>query len=195
VSRKRFDRGAHSLQRAQSRKASGDTFLIVTEGKKTEPNYFKALRERLSLKSAHIEILHPGATDPVKLTQEAIRLLKQKEAEAKGSSVAVPYDHVWVMFDLEKPSDPRRKQAVAARKLEGAEGIRFAESNPCFEFWLLLHGEPTTKSFVDCRSVIGQLKRHWANYAKDNGPSKEFLEKLPAAVKNAGLVRKHHADC
>ena len=196
MSGKRFVRGANELRRtSQQRKVSGETFLIVTEGKKTEPNYFKALRERLSLKATDIKIVHPDATDPKRLTLEAIRLRSERESEARHSSIVVPYDEVWVVFDLEKASDPRRRQADEAKKLAGADQIHFADSNPCFEFWLLLHVEHTTKPFADCRSVMVQLKRHWVNYAKGQSPPNEFLEKLPAAVANAQRVRKHHEDC
>jgi hypothetical protein len=34
---------------------SGKTFLIVTEGKKTEPNYFEKLREHLRLTALKID--------------------------------------------------------------------------------------------------------------------------------------------
>jgi hypothetical protein len=43
---------------------SGNAFLIVTEGKKTEPNYLEALRKRLELSAAEVVIEHPDGTDP-----------------------------------------------------------------------------------------------------------------------------------
>jgi hypothetical protein len=45
--RRSFNRAASAYTRdAKSDKATGNTFLIVTEGEKTEPCYFEALRKR-----------------------------------------------------------------------------------------------------------------------------------------------------
>ena len=76
--------------------------------------------------------------------------------------------------------------------MKEATGIRFAVSDPCFEFWLLLHGEYTTSSFPDCDSVIKRLEKHWPAYSKGHPPSLPFLEKLPVAVTNAQRCREHH---
>jgi len=76
--------------------------------------------------------------------------------------------------------------------LKEAAGIKFAFSDPCFEFWLLLHEEFTTAPFADCGQVIQRLEVHWRNYSKGLSPTPEFLEKIPAAVLNAERCRKHH---
>jgi hypothetical protein len=59
MSRKRpFARGPAAYRRGKPRfQPSGKAFLIVTEGEKTEPNYLKALRNRLQLNAAEVEIL------------------------------------------------------------------------------------------------------------------------------------------
>jgi len=69
VSRKgSLNRNAKAYQRGKPRTvASGKMILIVTEGKKTEPNYLKALRKRFQLAAADIEIVHPDGTDPITL--------------------------------------------------------------------------------------------------------------------------------
>ena len=50
--------------------SSGQSFLIVTEGEKTEPQYFYALRDRLRLAATDVDIEHPKGTD--RLTLEPI---------------------------------------------------------------------------------------------------------------------------
>ena len=138
-----------------------------------------------------MEILHPEGTDPLTLTHEAIRIRdERKEFAEKG--FAIPYDEVWVVFDLEKPHGNRRKRAVQAKNLKEAKGIKFALSDPCFEFWLLLHEEYTTASFEDCHKVIKQLEAHWKNYSKGQSPTPEFLGKIPIAVVHAERCRKRH---
>ena len=189
----RFERGARDYGRRASSVSSALAILIVTEGEKTEPNYFKAIKDRLKLGTA-VVIKHPEGTDPVTLTKEAIRLRDERQQKAKRSSDLIEFDEVWVVFDQEKPGDHRRALAKKALKLAAAEGIQLAASDPCFEFWLLLHGEFTTKGFKDCDAVVKALKKHWPDYGKDQSPTPEFLTKLPKAVAHAAKVRKHHAD-
>jgi hypothetical protein len=171
---------------------SGKAFLIVTEGEKTEPNYFKALRNRLQLNATDVEIVHPEGTDPITLTHKAIELREARRREAKQGLV-IAYDEVWVVFDLEKPHDERRKLANKAMAMKDAKGIRFAISDPAFEFWLLLHVEYTTTPFADCDTVIKRLERHWPGYSKGQTLSSEDMDKLPTAVQHAQRCREHHA--
>lgn len=191
--RRSFARGPAAYRRGKPRfPSSGKTFLIVTEGEKTEPNYLHALRERLNLAAAEVEILHPEGTDPLTLTRAAIQIRdERKQLAKKGFGIA--YDEVWVVFDLEGPHDERRRLALEAMGLKEAAGIKFASSDPCFEFWLLLHEEFTTAPFAACDPVIERLEVHWKNYCKGLSPSPEFLEKIPTAVVHAQHCRQHHA--
>lgn len=165
----------------------------MTEGAKTEPNYLKKLCDRLKLSTTDVEILHPNGTDPITLTNKAIELRNARKKRAK-KGLAIDYDEVWVVFDLEKPHDERRKLAVAAMALRDVGSIKFAVSNPCFEFWLLLHEEYTTAPFPDCDSVIKRLIKQWPGYSKGQSPDLAFLEKIPVAVTHAKRCRKHHED-
>jgi hypothetical protein len=108
MTRADFRRGLESYRRIPPTKAPRRTFLIVTEGKKTEPNYLDALRRKLHLSIAEIVVHHPEATDPKSLTEMAIELGKTRRREARNS-LLVPYDEVWVVYDLEKPHDERRQ--------------------------------------------------------------------------------------
>ena len=53
---KRKAREAESLRRQAAKRAPYDVVLIVCEGEKTEPYYFKGLREHLRLSNANIVI-------------------------------------------------------------------------------------------------------------------------------------------
>lgn len=187
-----FTRGPSAYRRGKPRfQPSGKAFLIVTEGEKTEPNYIKALRDRLQLNAAEVEIVHPKGTDPKTLTMRAVEL-RDARTKAVKKGLAIAYDEVWVVFDLETPHDERRTLAGLAMAMKEARGIRFAVSDPCFEFWLLLHGEYTTSPFADCDSVVKRLEKHWPAYSKGQPPAQAFLEKLPIAVTNAHRCRAHH---
>lgn len=192
---KQLNRNAPSYQRRRSKKQpSGRSFLIVTEGEKTEPNYLKSLRNRLRLAAADVKIVHPEGTDPKTLVREAIELRNQRKKEARtGQTVA--YDEVWVVFDLERPHDERRRLAREARTIKGASDIRFAKSDPCFEFWLLLHEKYTTRQFQDCSELVRELKKYLPKYKKGEPLPADFLDKTPTAVCHAEKSRVHHCTC
>lgn len=190
--RKEYSRGKKDYQRGNPRfPLTGKAILIVTEGKITELNYFKALRDRLRLNATEVVVVHPNGTDPLTLVKEANELRNKRKREAK-TSLVVEYDEVWVVFDLEQTHSERRQQAKDAKESGNKLGIRFAESDPCFEFWLLLHEDYTTKPFPDCESVTVRLKEVWPGYSKDGKPSEEFLNKLLTAITNAEKCREYH---
>ncbi len=171
------------------------TFLIVTEGEKTEPTYLRALCRALRLDVDKVSIDHPEGTDPKTLVREAIALRDQRKKEAKAGRV-VAYDEVWVVFDLEGLHDERRRLAREAKEIKGASGIRFAESDPCFEYWLLLHETYTTRPFRDCPEVVKQLKsKPLPTYSKGEPLPAGFLDKTPTAVDHAKQCRIHHKSC
>ncbi len=188
-----FNRNVKSYQRDKpQQRATGRTFLIVTEGEKTEPHYLKALRDQLQLKSADVEIVHPKGTDPLSLTQRANALRENQKVKAKNG-FAVEYDEVWVVFDLETANHPYREKAKQAQSSKEFFGILFAYSDPSFEYWLLLHEEYTTSNFTDSAAVEKRFKSIHADYTKGSWkPVKEFLLKLPAAVIHAGRCRQYH---
>ncbi len=191
-----FSRGTAKYQRGKSSPSNkGKTFLIVTEGEKTEPNYLNAIKDRLRLSTIDVQIIHPSQTDPLSLTKSAIALRDKRKKEIAKGSDKVPYDEVWVVFDLETLDSAHRQKANEAKKLTAINTINFAVSDPSFEYWLLLHEEYTTAPFQDAAQVEQYLKSKTSlkNYSKGKWlPSTEFLDKTPIAVKNAGKCRAYH---
>jgi hypothetical protein len=75
-------------------------------------------------------------------------------------------------------------------------------NNPCFEFWILLHFEPTGKYYDDCESAIKRLKKYLPDYEK---ASKYFTKqgndiylrlkpKLKTAIANAAKLKDFDLD-
>jgi hypothetical protein len=97
-------------------------FLIVCEGEKTEPAYFKAFQvPGLVIKVAGI------AESNLKLIRAAQKRQKQDEAD---------YDQIWCVFDRDDCEVDQIRQAfVEAERL----GYHIAFSNQAFELWYLLH--------------------------------------------------------
>ena len=131
------ERKAHRLEK-KIKVASRLThlnYLIVCEGEKTEPNYFKALvngRNSLVL-TATIE--GEGAN-----TKSLIDI-----AIKKRDSSPIHFDVVWAVFDKDDFVD--FNEAIAYAK---SYGINTAWSNESFELWYYLHFQ-----FLDT-----QISRH-----------------------------------
>ncbi|TAK36457.1 MAG: RloB domain-containing protein [Chloroflexota bacterium] len=99
-------------------------FLIVCEGKETEPNYFR--RFRVPKKVECVDIRGLGF-NTISLVDEAIRL-KSKEK----------YDQVWCVLD--RDSFPPQQFNAAIERAQ-AHNIKVAYSNEAFELWFILHFE------------------------------------------------------
>ncbi len=183
------------LQRPEPvRPASGETFLIVVEGKATEPAYLKKIRAKLSLKAFAVEIVHGDHTDPIGIVKEAIAMRDRQAERAGKSAVAEPYDRVWVVFDRERQNHPRREQMPKALQLAAAHKIEVALSIPTFEYWLLLHYDFTTKAFDGCDAAKKALKKFIKQYEKGDLPLDELILKVSDAITHAGKCRRHWKD-
>lgn len=105
-----------------------NSYLIVTEGKCTEPNYFNGLKKRiLDNVGGNVEVIDisgEGAS-----TQKLIEITDQRVSRAK-----IPYQNIWVVFD----KDDFKDFDQAIREGE-AKGYHVAWSNQSFEYWIYLH--------------------------------------------------------
>ncbi|OCQ89375.1 abortive phage infection protein [Nostoc sp. MBR 210] len=97
-------------------------FLIVCEGEKTEPNYFKSFRS-----PGLVIAIHGIGANPSRLVDEAKKLCKQDE-----------YDYTWCVFDRDSWPKQDFNNALQNARLQG---IEVAYSNEAFELWYILHFE------------------------------------------------------
>lgn len=113
------------LRRKKGNRTVSQRFLIVSEGEKTEPSYFKGFR----VPSMDIVVVGTG-DNTINVVEQAIDL--REKAKRKGD----PYDQVWAVFD--KDSFPPEDFNNAVYKAEEMN-LLVAESNEAFELWFLLH--------------------------------------------------------
>lgn len=117
---KSASRGRGYSERPVNTRALKERFLVVCEGEKTEPNYFKRFRV-----PGRIVDVYGAARNTVSLVRETLRLRDLEK-----------YDQVWCVFD--KDSFPSQN-FNAAITLARAHNIGVAYSNEAFELWYLLH--------------------------------------------------------
>ncbi len=121
-------------------------FLIVCEGKRTEPNYFKALIKNQYSDVIEEEVRGEGRSTCalVKRTQE----IKQELEEKRFNK----FDRVWVVFDKDDFKDFNEAIELAQNK-----SIQSAWSNEAFELWYLLHFQYLDTA-IDRKAYIEKLQ-------------------------------------
>lgn len=189
---KRKARLAESHRREKAKRAPYERVLIVCEGMKTEPNYFRALRSELGLHPANVVIEDKkSGLDPKGLVDFALQTYRKDK----------DYENVFCVFDKDKhASYPAALDKIRETRLKDAT-LHAITSIPCFEVWILLHFIYTTHVFraagqdSDCALVIDELDKEGRIPGYEKGSNDIFdalLDKLETAVKNAERLEKYH---
>lgn len=168
------ERQRKQLERKLGRRASYDRILIVSEGSRTEPNYFREIRAAHRLHTANVAVQPSGlGTEPMQVVQYAAELFKNGDRHRQIQPRA--FEQVYAVFDR----DDHRSYFDALRSAESLDGtlrndngqpVRFRAiaSVPSFELWLLLHYEDVLAP-IDRHEVMQRLKRHIPGYEKGAG--------------------------
>lgn len=119
------DHRKSSLSRRQGVREIKQSFLIVCEGEKTEPDYFKAFR----MTAATVKAVGQ-AMKTMTLVNKAISIREADRLKKRE------YNQCWVVFDKDDFPASDFNQAI---QLAEKNGFRVAYSNQAFEYWFLLH--------------------------------------------------------
>lgn len=200
--RKSTDKRASSFRRKiGGKRKPGSSILVVTEGKNTEPIYFDALRRMFAAPTVELVPHGAGAGDPRVLTDKALKIRKERRRLARRKELDIGqlenFDELWIVFDTDVLTAKKLHEGMAYAK---SKGVKIAYSEPCFEYWLLLHGIFTTAPMAKCADVIPHLKRvfGWTGYDKNQAESVKMI--LPLVRKDlvqlandrSNAVRQHH---
>lgn len=182
---KRKAKSAKGLKRRASRREAYEKILIVCEGEKTEPNYFKEAREYYGLNTVNVEVRGDCGSDPMSI----VRFAKQRFREEKD--LGDPFDKVYCVFD--KDDHAKYSRVLGALASATPKGIYFTiNSVPCFEYWLLLHFTYSTRPYTALPGnssgdqVLKELKNYMPDYEKDHRSIfGELVGQLELAKNNA----------
>ena len=109
-----------------------NSFLIVSEGEKTEPLYFKGLADYINHKFGQGIHVEKPTIDTKGEGKGTVSLVNAAEKlVARASDI---YSQVWVAFDKDDFQDFDQAVTLAEQK-----GYRVAWSNQSFEYWIYLH--------------------------------------------------------
>jgi len=194
------ERQRQQLERKLGRRASYDRILIVSEGTKTEPNYFREIQRAYRLHTANVEV-RPSelGTAPIQVVQYAKELFEFGDKHKMIRPGA--FERVYAVFDR----DDHGSYFDALEMAESLDGklkndnkqlIRFQAiaSIPSFEIWLLLHYEDIQHQ-LRRDEVMQRLKSHIPEYEK--GATQTFFitrTRLAVATERAqALTKKFNA--
>lgn len=145
-------------------------FLIVCEGAKTEPNYFRSFRLD---KDVQAVVAGVGMN-----TESLVR----RAMEIRDREHYRPFDEVWCVFDTDAFSSD---QINAAFLLARANGIRVAYSNEAFELWYVLHFDYLDTGITRAQYVDRLNRVVPGGYRKNNPAMRATLGAIPGAERRA----------
>ena len=169
------------------------SILIVCEGEKTEPIYFNALKKRLRLIMVDVEIVGKGGA-PITVVNSAIDLREQRKRKAKKSLTKAEYEIIYCVFDVEAPTP--HGSLTGAVGMAHAHNLEVILSNPCFEYWYILHFRKTSAPFSSSQNVKSALRREHSAYSEsDTTIFNVVYPKTSDAIKNSKeVLNEQHND-
>lgn len=151
-------------------------FVITTEGIKTEPEYFYFLVKKLNSQQINIKLesLSSKKHSPKEVLKTMERWLKNNNLRDK--------DEAWLVIDRDNWEENEIKELYQWSKKQ--ENYDLAVSNPCFEYWLLLHFEDG-KGINIHGKCKDSLNKYLPNYNKADLYTKKLENKIQDAINHA----------
>ena len=161
--------------------------IIICDGTKTEPIYFKNFDKRD--RPLDVKVVSSG--------KNYFDLIKKGIHEKKGVESKCT---VWCVSDVDAdPNTPnyeasKNDQLKKYAKRAKEEGFQIAISNPCFELWYLLHFDCYTGLMPTFKSVEKKLNgaAHLPGYDKTKDYFTALSDKLDDAINNANKLKQYH---
>ena len=133
---KKSDLGKHWMKprRDQPKRMQPEYHLIITEGTKTEPAYFGAMKDEINRsypQRIQLDVLGAG-NNTLHLFQKAQQRVR---ASANG------YRHVWIVYDTDEFPAEHVNETARLCDAASTEETTYPAiwSNQCIEVWFLLH--------------------------------------------------------
>ncbi len=174
-------------------KQKSSTWLIVCEGKQTEPNYFKGAVDEINKKiekqyKLKVKIVGKGM-NTVSLVKSTENM--QNEIDEYQTST-IPYSKIFVVFDKDSFSAQAFNKAV---EMCNKNGYIPLWSNQAIEFWFLLHFN-LIESKMDRKTYESKINEYFKKagliyrYKKND---QEIYQKLCkyGSLENAMKYAKH----
>jgi hypothetical protein len=168
-----------SLVRRRPSRTVGKSILIVCEDSKSSPAYFRKYRKKLSLRSVNVEVCGEECGSAPK---SVVDFAKVKKLEVETSTVRDEYDVIFCVVDVD--DHPSLGDAVQTAR---DNSLNLIISNPCFEYWYILHFERTGSSFSNRQQLYRKLES-WLGHKYEKSGCDFFeivYERTKTAIDNS----------
>jgi hypothetical protein len=183
------------LKRRPPSRNIAQKILIACEGSKTEPIYFKSIRNELRSPTLKIIVLdHQGKTDPRNIIERLIEERREMQDKQEWNKD----DQAWAVFDGDEHIEKSREKWQSAITKANNQKIHLAITNPCFELWYLIHFQEQF-SQITRDKLINVLQKHIPKYDKSMclypKPLKPLTElAIQRADKIAEQIKRNQLD-
>lgn len=180
-------RKSRPLTRVTNRREPKTVFTILTEGKNTEPEYFRELQRIVEKNIIRLDLV-PAAGAPVTIANLAkAQQSKSRELGRHGKKRSfAQQDETWVAFDRDE--HPNIDEAIQICK-NAKVGVAF--SNPCFELWLILHLADFDK-VVDRHKLQAECEKICPGYDKAKGKKADVRAIVPCIEEAEKRAERQH---
>jgi RloB-like protein len=165
-------------------------FLIVCEGEKTEPNYFRKFPVPTRPKVIDVDIRGVGRST-LSLVEEALRLKEELGLKINRDGYK---DQVWCVFDRDfKQENFNTQNFNTAITLARKQKFGIAYSNDAFELWYILHFE-YYESETHRQEYITILEARLGHRYEKNSETMydELKDRQSTAIKYAKRILEKH---
>ncbi|MEA5579414.1 RloB family protein [Anabaena sp. UHCC 0451] len=178
---------ARNLERSQPSRKITQKILIACEGSKTEPIYFKSIRNELRLPTLEIIILpHQSKTDPGNIIE---RLIEERQ-QMKNDKRWTTNDTAWAVFDGDEHIEKSLANWQGAINRANSQKINLAITNPCFELWYLIHFQDHLAQ-ISREKLLKLLNKYIPDYDKSMSLYPQLLKPLTEqAIQRAEKIAK-----
>lgn len=175
-------RKEHISSRRAARMKPRKLILVMVEGK-TEECYFNLLNDKLKASEVTVKCYQAEHSTPDAVIKSAMEFKAPRNLK---------YDQRWVVYDADVLTGKQIQRALE----QARQGhLQSAISNPCFEYWLLLHHECCTPAFNSSDQCIGRLQERDTTYRKGTfNALASYLEasRIMTAITHAQRVMRDH---
>ena len=195
-SRGNRERSEKSLSRRGPSRAPRRSVLIVCEGEKTEPLYFKSMKadRDMGLTTVHVEVCgEECGSAPISVVEYALQKFQERSDEAKTSSFKLPFEQVYCVMDKDRhPSlDDALNLIERSKKKVPIQGV---VSCPCFEIWYLLHFAYSSKPYANFAELKPDLVSCLPEYDKGEDVYLALKPRMADAMMHGERLETHQAS-
>lgn len=151
-------------------------FIIATEGRKTEPDYFRMGIFRSRDRPVRVKVLGSRTSSSPQAVLGRMKSYLRSYKRQEG-------DEAWLVVDRDqwKPKDLEELYAWSQSDTDK----NLAVSDPQFEYWLLLHFEDG-KRINGRNACLSRLRKYIHDYDKSRIPIGKFtVTRVKSAIKRA----------